>query len=383
MKQKNKRIYLSPPHMTGRELDFIKGAFDENWIAPAGPDLKAFEEEFLNYIGAPHGVALSSGTAALHLALIAAGVKPGDEVICSTFTFSATANPIIYVGASPVFIDCETKSWNIDPNLLKSELNRLAGLGKLPGAVVVAHIYGQSADMDPIVEACSRYDVPIVEDAAEALGATYGDKMCGNMGLCAAFSFNGNKIITTSGGGMLVSNDEEIVKVARHLSTQAKDDVPHYRHSQVGYNYRLSNVLAAIGRAQIAVIEERVAQTREVNRLYRDLLGDLPGISFMPEATYGRCTNWLTCITIDPVKFGADREMIMERLEEKNIESRPLWMPMHKQPVFSECRKVGGEISEKLFKNGLALPSGSDMSDADVRRVSNVIISMKGSDHRG
>lgn len=369
--------------MTGRELDFIKGVFDENWIAPAGPDLKAFEEEFLKYVGAAHGVALSSGTAALHLALIAVGVKPGDEVICPTFTFSATANPIVYVAASPVFIDCETESWNIDPNLIKSELNRLAGLGKLPAAVIVAHIYGQSADMDPIIEACGRYDIPIVEDAAEALGATYGDKMCGNMGLCAAFSFNGNKIITTSGGGMLVSNDEEIVKAARHLSTQARDDVPHYRHTSIGYNYRLSNVLAAIGRAQISVIEERVAQTREVNRLYRGYLGDLPGISFMPEAPYGRCTSWLTCITIDPVKFGSDREMIMERLDEKNIESRPLWMPMHKQPVFSGCRKVGGEISEKLFRNGLALPSGSDMSDADVKRVSDVIISMKGSDHRG
>jgi len=365
--------------MSGKELDFIKEAFEGNWIAPSGPDLEAFEREFIEYLGASFGLALSSGTAALHLALLYLGVGPGDEILCPTFTFSATVNPIVYTGASPVFVDCEEKSWNIDPDLLKSELNRLAGLGRLPKAVIVAHIYGQSADMDPIIESCGRYDVPVIEDACEALGATYKGEKCGRSGLCAAFSFNGNKIITTSGGGMLVSEKEEIIERARHLSTQAKDDTPHYQHSSVGYNYRLSNILAAIGRAQISVIEERITQTREVNRWYRGSLGALPGIDFLPEAQYGKSTNWLTCITIDPEKFGADREEIRLGLEEENIESRPLWMPMHMQPVFWDYRKVGGEISERLFRNGLSLPSGSDMFEGDVKRVSEVIASTKGS----
>ncbi|MBN1574892.1 MAG: aminotransferase class I/II-fold pyridoxal phosphate-dependent enzyme [Deltaproteobacteria bacterium] len=376
--KKDKRIFLSPPHMSGRELDFIREAFEGNWIAPSGPDLEAFEMEFLEYLGASFGVALSSGTAAIHLALLSLGVGPGDEVLCPTFTFSATVNPIAYAGASPVFVDCDERSWNIDPYLLRGELDRLAGLGRLPRAVIFADIYGQSADVDPIMESCGRYDVPVIEDACEALGATYKGKKCGSFGLCAAFSFNGNKIITTSGGGMLVSEEEEMIKKARYLSTQAKDDTPHYQHSNIGYNYRLSNILAAIGRAQISVIEERIAQTRGVNRLYRELLGDLPGVDFMPEADYGKGTNWLTCITIDPEKFGADRERVRLRLEEENIESRPLWMPMHMQPIFSGRRKVGGEISERLFRNGLSLPSGSDMTHEDVRRVSEVIASTKG-----
>lgn len=373
--KKGDRIYLSPPHMTGRELDYIKDAFKNNWVAPAGPDLDAFEKEFLKYTGTAFGVALVSGTAALHLALIAVGVKAGDEVLCPTFTFCATATPIVHAGASPIFIDCEEKSWNIDPELLAKELKTLAYKDKLPKAVMVAHIYGQSADMDPIIESCNRYEIPIIEDAAEALGATYKGTKCGNMGLCAAFSFNGNKTITTSGGGMLASNEEKIIEKARHLSTQAKDNAPHYQHSSIGYNYRLSNILAAIGRAQVTVIDERISQTREVNRMYQELLGDLPGIDFMPEPKNTISTNWLTCITIDPEKFGADREEIRLCLEDKNIESRPLWMPMHMQPVFSECRKVGGAVSEELFKNGLSLPSGSDMTGEDVKRVSEIIIS--------
>jgi dTDP-4-amino-4,6-dideoxygalactose transaminase len=374
--KKSDRIYLSPPHMTGRELDFIKDAFKNNWVAPAGPDLVAFERDFLEYTGTAFGVALVSGTAALHLALIAVGVKAGDEVLCPTFTFCATATPIVHAGASPIFIDCEEKSWNIDPDLLAKELKNLADIGKLPKAVITAHIYGQSADMDPIIETCNRYGVPIIEDAAEALGATYKGTMCGNMGICAAFSFNGNKTITTSGGGMLVSNNEEIVEKARHLSTQAKDKTtPHYQHSSIGYNYRLSNILAAIGRAQVTVIDERISQTKEVNRIYQELLGDLPGIDFMPEPKNTRSTNWLTCITIDPKKFGADREEIRVCLEEENIESRPLWMPMHMQPVFSKCRKVGGAVSEELFKNGLSLPSGSEMTGEDIKRISEIITS--------
>ncbi len=373
--KKSDRIYLSPPHMTGRELDYIKNAFDDNWVAPAGPDLVAFERDFLEYIGTAFGVALVSGTAALHLALIAVGAKAGDEVLCPTFTFCATATPIVHAGASPVFVDCEEKSWNIDPELLAKELKNLADKNKLPKAVIVAHIYGQSADMDPIIESCNRYEIPIIEDAAEALGATYKGTMCGNMGVCAAFSFNGNKTITTSGGGMLVSNNEEIVEKARHLSTQAKDNVPHYQHSSIGYNYRLSNILAAIGRAQVTVIDERISQTREVNRIYRELLGDISGIDFMPEPPNTRSTNWLTCITIDPKKFGANKEEIRLCLEDENIESRPLWMPMHMQPVFSKCRKVGGTVSEELFKNGLSLPSGSDMTGEDIKRVSEIITS--------
>jgi pyridoxal phosphate-dependent aminotransferase EpsN len=359
--------------MSGLEIEFVKRAFDSNWIAPAGPDLTSFEEEFSKYIGIENSLALTSGTAAIHLALKIIGVKEGDEVFSSTFTFCATANPIVYEGGAPVFIDSETKSWNMDPNLLCDELKKSAEKNRLPKAVIVAHIYGQSADMDPILDCCSKYDIPVIEDATEALGARYGDKLAGTLGKASAFSFNGNKIITTSGGGMLVSEDKKLIDEARHLSTQAKDQAPHYQHSQIGYNYRMSNILAAIGRGQLLVLEDRIEQKRSIYKKYQSHLGDVPGIDFMPEADYGFSTHWLTCITIDPDKFGADRRAIELRLAEENIESRPVWFPLHMQPVFSKCRSIGGKVSEELFRDGLCLPSGTSMTDEDIDLVSNII----------
>ncbi|MCX7670193.1 MAG: DegT/DnrJ/EryC1/StrS family aminotransferase, partial [Anaerolineae bacterium] len=319
-----------------------------------------------------------SGTAALHLALILAGVGPGDEVLVSTLTFSASANPVVYLGGRPTFIDSERTSWNMDPGLLEETLLARARIGKLPKAVIPVHLYGQSADMDPILAACARYEVPVIEDAAEALGATYKGRSPGTFGMMGAFSFNGNKIITTSGGGMLVSADKELIDHARKLSTQARDPAPHYQHSEIGYNYRLSNVLAAIGRGQLRVLEERVRRKREIYEAYRQLLGDLPGIAFMPEAPWGRCTRWLTCIVVDPAQFGATREDIRLALERANIEARPLWKPMHLQPVFAGCQAVGGAVAEALFRDGLCLPSGTAMSKADVERVAGVIRSCRG-----
>lgn len=363
--------------MSGLELEFVERAFDSNWIAPAGPDLDAFEEEFSKYIGSGITLALTSGTAAIHLALKVIGVGRGDEVFSSTFTFCATANPIVYQGADPVFIDSEPRSWNMDPELLCDELKKSAEKNILPKAVVVAHIYGQSADMNPILDCCGKYEIPVIEDATEALGATYKGKMTGTFGKAAAFSFNGNKIITTSGGGMLVSEDKKLVEEARYLSTQAKDQTSHYQHSEIGYNYRLSNILAAIGRAQLLVLDERVAQKRSIYKKYQRYLSKIPGIDFMPEAEYGLSTHWLTCITIDPDKLGADRKEVELRLKEENIESRPLWFPLHMQPVFSKCRSIGGNFSEKLFRNGLCLPSGTSMTDEDIDFICKIIKSTR------
>lgn len=372
------RIYLSPPHMSNdrRELKLVEAVFDSNWIAPAGPDIKAFEEEFVELNGSGYAVAVSSGTAALHLALIILGVERGDEVFCSDFTFAGSANPIAYQGAQPVFIDSEPDSWNMDPGLLEEELQRSAGRGKLPRAIIITDLYGQSADWDPIIESCQRYNIPLIEDAAEALGATYKGKKTGNFGIANVFSFNGNKIITTSGGGMLVSNDEKLIEKARFLSTQAKDDAPHYQHSHIGYNYRMSNILAAIGRGQLKILGERIERRREIFDFYRAALAELPGKDFMPEAEYGRCNRWLTCITIDPEEFGASREDVRLKLESYNIESRPLWKPMHLQPVFAGCRVCGGQVSERLFERGLCLPSGTAMSEADLESVCDLVRSM-------
>lgn len=370
------RIYLSPPHMSGLEMEFVKQAFESNWIAPAGPHVDAFEREFAELNGAGYALAVSSGTAALHLALRIVGVGPGDEVLCSSLTFCASATPIVYQGARPVFIDSQLDSWNMDPELLHEELRRCGEAGELPKAVVVVHVYGESADMDPIMESCAKYDIPVIEDAAEALGATYKRKRPGFLGLAGAFSFNGNKIITTSGGGMLFSEDEAVISKARFLATQARDPAPHYQHSEIGYNYRMSNVLAAIGRGQLKVLEERVNQSRRVFELYQDRLGALPGLTFMPEREYGRSTRWLTCATIDPEKFGATREEVRLRLEENNIDSRPLFKPLHMQPVFSECRVCGGSVSERLFRQGLCLPSGTAMTGEDIDFVCDVITSV-------
>jgi pyridoxal phosphate-dependent aminotransferase EpsN len=368
-----KRIYLSPPHMGGAELELVKEAFASNWIAPLGPHVDAFEKEVAQYVGVSHAAALSSGTAAMHLALMLAGVGAGDEVLCSTLTFSASANPILYERASPVFIDCNRETWNIDPALLAEELKACASRGKRPRAVVAVDLYGQSADYDPIIEACAEYEVPIIEDAAEALGADYKGHRAGSFGLMSLFSFNGNKIITTSGGGMLLSNDESLIRRARFLATQSRDLAPHYQHSAIGYNYRMSNILAAIGRGQMKVLEDLVAARRRNFELYKAALKDIPGIDFMPEADYGRSNRWLTCITIDPEKFGATSEEIRLRLEAENIESRPVWKPLHLQPVFSECRARGGAVSEAIFERGLCLPSGSSLTEDEIHSITEII----------
>ncbi len=370
------RIYLSPPHMSGLEAPLVQEVFDSNWIAPLGPQVDAFEAEFATLISAPHALALSSGTAALHLALLLAGVGLSDEVLVSSLTFSASANPVTYLGARPVFIDSEPVSWNLDPALVVETIERKARHGRLPKVVIPVHLYGQSADLDPILAICARYEITVIEDAAEALGATYRGRSPGTLGWAGIFSFNGNKIITTSGGGMLVSADVAFIEHARKLATQARDPAPHYQHSEIGYNYRLSNVLAAIGRGQLQVLAERVRRKRKICETYRQLLGDLPGVSFMPEAPWGCATRWLTVITVDPAQFGATREDVRLALEAEDIESRPLWKPMHLQPVFRDCEVVGGAVAEALFRDGLCLPSGTAMGEDDLARVAGVMRKM-------
>jgi pyridoxal phosphate-dependent aminotransferase EpsN len=360
----------------GYELEFVKDAFDSNWITSVGKHVNELESELSEYSGSSYAVALGSGTASLHLSLILLGVNRSDLVFCSTFTFSASANPIVYQNATPVFIDSDKSSWNMNPELLEEELQRCAKHGRLPKAVIVADLYGQSADYDAILMSCRKYDVPVIEDAAEALGATYKGKKCGNFGTTGVFSFNGNKIITTSGGGMLVSENKNLIEKARFLATQARDPAPHYQHSEIGYNYRMSNILAAIGRGQLKVLDKRIEQKRRIFDYYKQALGDLPGIEFMPEPEYGRSTRWLTCITIDPKEFGVTREDVRLKLEECNIESRPLWKPMHMQPVFSECRIADGSLTERLFDIGLCLPSGTAMSEDDLSFICEVIRSV-------
>lgn len=367
------RIYLSPPHMSGYEEEFVAEAFRSNWIAPLGPMVDAFEREMCEYVGVPHATALSSGTAALHLALLLLGVEPGEDVLCSTLTFSASANAISYVGAKPVFIDCDRETWNIDLNLLEEELAECVKNCNRIGAVIAVDLYGQCTDYGRIEEICRRYEVPLVEDAAEALGATCNGKKAGCFGQVAVFSFNGNKIITTSGGGMLISTDGELIRKARFLATQARDPAPHYEHSQIGYNYRMSNILAAIGRGQLKVLDERVAARRRNYEYYKSALLELPGIEFMPIASYGSPNYWLTVILITPEKFGMDREAVRLALEAENIESRPIWKPMHLQPVFRDCRKRGGAVSEDLFKRGLCLPSGSQMTYNDLEKTVEIL----------
>ena len=364
-----KQILLSTPHMGEQELKFVQEAFDTNWIAPVGPHVNAFEEEFCQYTGAGYAAAVSSGTAAIHLALRLLDVGQGDEIFCSTLTFIASANPIVYQGAKPVFIDSDYTSWNMNPELLREAMEKRAKVGKLPKAVMLVHLYGQCADIDPILEVCQKYDVPLIEDAAEALGASYKGRCPGTFGTIGIYSFNGNKIITTSGGGMLVSDDEELVKKTRFLATQARDPAPHYQHTQIGYNYRLSNVLAGIGRGQLQVLQERVEARRRNFEVYQKALGHLPGIEFMPEAEFGRATRWLTCLTIKAKDFGVDREKLRLKLAERKIESRPVWKPLHVQPVFSECESIGGEVASDLFRRGLCLPSGSNLTDEDLQRV--------------
>ena len=363
------RIYLSTPHVGGLEAELVAEAFRSNWIAPLGPQVDAFEAEFRDLVGARHTLALSSGTAALHLALAAAGIGPGDEVLVSSLTFVASVNPIRYLGATPVFIDSDPASWNLDPGLVEDAILARVKAGRPPRAVVPVHLYGQSADLEPILRVCARHGIDVIEDAAEALGAAYGSRQPGTLGRAGIFSFNGNKIITTSGGGMLVSDDAALVARARKLATQSRDPAPHYEHSEIGYNYRLSNLLAAVGRGQLRVLEDRVQARRRNFELYRGALGDLPGFAFMPEAPWGRHTRWLTTLTIDPSKAGFTREQVRLALEVENIESRPVWKPMHLQPLYRGCEVIGGRVSEQLFECGLCLPSGSSLSAAELQRV--------------
>jgi pyridoxal phosphate-dependent aminotransferase EpsN len=368
------RIYLSPPHMGSEELELVKDAFASNWIAPLGPHVDAFEKEAARYVGLPHTAALSSGTAAIHLALRLLGLKAGEEVLCSTFTFAASANPVCYEGAKPVFIDSEAASWNMDPGLLREELDACAARGRLPRAVIVVDLYGQCADYDPILEACARYEVPVIQDSAEAIGATYKGRMAGGQGRLGVFSFNGNKIITTSSGGMLVSSDGELIERARFLATQARDPAPHYQHSEIGFNYRMSNVLAGIGRGQLRVLPERIAARRRNFEGYRAALGAVPGIALMPVAPHGGGNFWLTCLTVDPDRFGASREDIRLTLEAHNIESRPVWKPLHLQPIFAGCRARGGEFAASVFRHGLCLPSGSSLSTEAIERICALVL---------
>jgi pyridoxal phosphate-dependent aminotransferase EpsN len=364
-----KRIFLSPPHMGGQELEFVKEAFASNYIAPVGPQVEAFEREFAEMVGARHAAAVGSGTAALHLALRWVGVEKGDEVACSTFTFVASANAIVYQGAFPVFIDSDSSTWNMDPDALENFLRMRNKTGRAPKAVVLVHLYGQPAQLDQIAAICASYDVPLIEDAAEALGAVYKGKAPGTMGQTGIFSFNGNKIITTSGGGMLVSDDKTLAEKVRFWATQARDPAVHYEHSELGYNYRMSNILAAIGRGQLRVLNQRVEAKRRIFETYDQALGDLPGVRFMPEPDGCRSTRWLTCLTIDPVVAGTDRNSVIQALEAENIESRPTWKPMHLQPLYKDCEVVGGSVSDWLFTQGLCLPSGTGMSSEDLKRV--------------
>lgn len=364
------KIWLSSPHMGENELEYVKNAFETNWIAPLGPHVDAFEKSIESFSGCGHAAALSSGTSALHLAMIMLGVSTGDEVLVSTFTFSATVNPIVYQQAKPVFVDSEKDTWNMCPKALEMAIKGRISQGNKPKAIVLVHLYGQPAKIDQIKSLADYYQIPLVEDAAESLGATFEGKMTGTFGDFGVYSFNGNKIITTSGGGTLVSKNEENIKKARFLATQARDPAPHYQHSQIGYNYRLSNVLAGIGRGQMEVLPERIAQRRKNFEFYQEHLGTIDGISFLPEWKGTFANRWLTCITIDPKKTnGKTREDLRLYLETLNIETRPLWKPMHLQPIFENYPHYGEKISEALFENGLCLPSGSNLTEEDLNRV--------------
>ena len=370
------RIWLSLAHMGGREQEFIREAFDTNWVVPLGPNVDAFEKALAAYLREDkHVVALSAGTAALHLGLILLGAGVGDEVICQSFTFSASANPIMYQGAKPVFVDSEASTWNMDPVLLEEAIkDRLRKTGKLPKAIIPVHLYGMPARLDRICEIAGRYGIPVLEDAAEALGSEFKGRKCGTFGELAALSFNGNKMITTSGGGALVCRSEEEAGQVKFYATQARDAAPHYQHSHIGYNYRMSNICAGIGRGQMFVLEEHVARRRGIHALYTSLLKDIPGISVLQNPSSDFDSNfWLTCITVDPLVAGCTRENIRLALDADNIESRPLWKPMHLQPVFAEAPFYGNGTSEHLFDIGLCLPSGPTLTDEDIRRVAGVI----------
>ncbi|WP_319763643.1 DegT/DnrJ/EryC1/StrS family aminotransferase [Maridesulfovibrio sp.] len=370
---KNNRIYLSPPHMGGNEQEYVRQAFESNFIAPLGPMVNGFEHDFSKLTGFAHCAALSSGTAALHIALRLLGVETGDVVIASSLTFIGSVSPITFLGAEPVFIDCDYKSWNMDPDLLAEAVDHYISQGRKPKAVIPTDLYGQCADYDRILEILEPHGIPMVVDAAESVGATYKGRHAGKGALMAAYSFNGNKIITTSGGGLLASDDEDMISRARWLSQQAKEPKPYYEHEEIGYNYRMSNLVAAVGRGQVEVIPERVKRKREIFDYYEQELGSIAGVSFMPEADYGQCNRWLTVMLIDAEEFGASPDEIRIALENENIESRPVWQPMHKQPIFKNNTVFGGKVSEDLFKRGLCLPSGTAMSAEELDRIIELI----------
>jgi dTDP-4-amino-4,6-dideoxygalactose transaminase len=371
----NPKIWLSSPHMSGNEIMFVNKAFETNWVAPLGPNVDGFENDLKSYLHTKHAAALSSGTAALHLALILSDITREDEVLVSSFTFSATVNPIIYQGAKPLFIDSEKCTWNMDPQLLENAIKDRQNAGKKPKAIIAVHLYGMPSKMDEIIEIAQRYDIPLIEDAAESLGSKFKGKATGTLGKFGILSFNGNKIITTSGGGALVSEDEELIKKARFLATQARDNAPHYQHSQIGYNYRMSNICAGIGRGQMLVLNERIERRREINQIYRNAFEGIKGIEILTEPSNDYYSNyWLTTITIDEKKFGRSNRQIYDLLNEHNIESRPLWKPMHLQPVFSGYQSFLNGISEELFNTGLCLPSGSNLEEKDQKRIIDLIL---------
>lgn len=366
----SEKIWLSSPHMGKSEFEFVKDAFDTNWIAPLGPHVNGFEDDLSSFTGSPHVAALSSGTSAIHLALILLGVGYGDEVICQSFTFSASANPIVYQGAIPIFIDSEPDSWNMDPDLLREAIIDRLGKGKKVKAIIPVHLYGMPAKMQEIMAIANEFNIPVIEDAAEALGSTLNGKPCGTFGDFGVLSFNGNKIITTSGGGALISSNGEGIAKARFLATQARDAAPHYQHSHIGYNYRMSNVCAAIGRGQMEVISDRVNARRKNFDWYQRRLSSQIGISFQSESMGSFSNRWLTAIILDPKDCnGKSREDLRLWLEEDNIESRPLWKPMHLQPVFENVPRYTNGVSESLFERGLCLPSGSNLTDVDLQRI--------------
>ncbi len=367
------KIWLSAPHLGTLEESYVREAIATNWVSTVGPNLEAFERSFSEIVGGLPCVALASGTAALHLGLKLLGVTRGDEVLCASLTFAASANPIVYEGAAPVFVDSERTSWNMDPDLVAEALEARAKKGKLPRAVVVVHLYGQSADLDRLERVCARYDVPILEDAAEALGTHYEGTQVGTRAPVSIFSFNGNKILTTSGGGMLVAKDRAMVDKARFWSTQAREPAVHYEHKEIGYNYRLSNVLAGIGRGQLAVLEDRVAARRAIAFRYRDAFADVAGLELMPQAPWGRHTNWLSVFLVDESAFGASRDEILAGLAKEDIEARPVWKPMHMQPVFASAACVGGAVAADLFARGICFPSSSNLAAEDQDRVIDVV----------
>lgn len=372
----SKRIYLSSPHMGGTEIKYVQEAFDTNWISPVGPHLSAFEKAVCDYTGAKNAAALSSGTAAIHLALVILGVQQGDDVICSSFTFAGSCNPILYQKANPIFIDSEEATWNMDPGLLEQAIKDRIKMGRKPKAIIMVHLYGMPAKINEIMTVARQYEIPVVEDAAEALGSKYENQYVGTFGDIGVFSFNGNKIITTSGGGMLASDDQSIVEKAKFLATQARDQAPHYEHSELGFNYRLSNISAGIGRGQMEVLNEHIDKRRRIYRFYEESLNGYDGILFLNEPANAFSNRWLTTILFDEDKCKVDKETVRLELEKDNIESRPVWKPMHLQPLYKGAIFNGNGVSEKLFSRGLCLPSGSNMSNKDLDRVKFKLLSI-------